>query len=162
MRYLGGLLIILGAVILVSRLDLAGLSWWVLLWGALATVGGVKIARGFFRPGADGMFWGTMFLGVGLAKLLTGAGVLWIEGDLVLPLLVTLAGVGLVLKFAASPKDWHLAVLAIGILGIGSALTLATLGILEGREILSSLPIWGPAVLMMFGAALLLKSRGSS
>ena len=162
MKYVGMLLIALGAVLLVRRMGLVELSWGMVFWGAVATVGGVKIYRGFTRPGAGGEFWGTVLLGVGLAKVLVDAGVVSIEHDLAGPLLVLLAGVGALLAFVASPRDWHVALLAVALLGLGSALTLSEYGIGPAREVLNSLPVWGPVILIAFGAALLLNRRAPS
>lgn len=162
MKYAGILLVVLGAVLLVKRMGLVELSAGMVLWGAIATVGGVKIYRGFTRPGAGGVFWGTMFLGVGLARVLGKAGVVSIEWDLALPLLVLLAGAGTLLTFVASPRQWHVALLAVALLGLGSALTLSEYGIVPAHDVLNSLPVWGPVTLIAFGAALLLNRRAPS
>ena len=162
MKYIGVLLVVLGAVLLVKRMGLVELSVGMVFWGAVATVGGVKLYRGFTRPGAGGVFWGTVFLGVGLAKVLADAGVVSIDHDLALPLLVLLAGAGTLVAFVASPREWHVALLAVALLGLGSALTLSEYGIAPARDVLNSLPVWGPVTLIAFGAALLLNRRAPS
>lgn len=155
------LLILVGALLLLDRLDILAFGWWSLLWGVIAMVGAYKVAAGLRSPGRGGIVWGTIWFFVGLYFVLDEANLIRLPGGAEFPLLLVVVGCGFLLSFLRQWREWHLAVPAVAFLGIGGVMLLAEFGYLGRWMVLDAIRQWWPLALVLFGAALLM-NRGTA
>ena len=154
------LLILVGTLMLLERVDYLEFGWMSILWSALALLGVVKLVRGFRNPSGEGIVWGTVFFFVGTYQLLSEGGVFDLPSGTPFPALLAVIGFEFLLALIRKPREWHLVVPAVILIGLGSAMILAEMGILERWEVIEGIHAWWPAALVLFGAALLLNSGG--
>jgi hypothetical protein len=157
----GTLLIVLGATLLLHKTGIVDFSWGLAFWLLVTAAGAFKLYRGFVDPRAGGQFWGTILFLLGLTIVLTDLSVIDLPGFLKFPFLVSLVGVGFLVKFAAMPREWHLLVPGFICTGLGSALILSELDYLPSWEIGPTLGMYWPVALVLFGAALLLNRKST-
>jgi LiaI-LiaF-like transmembrane region/LiaF transmembrane domain len=157
----GTLLIVLGATLLLHKTGIVDFSWGLAFWSLVTVAGAFKLYRGFADPRAGGQFWGTVFFLLGLTIVMTDLSVIDLPGFLKFPLLVSLIGVAFLAKFAAMPREWHLLIPGILLTGLGSALVLSELDYLPSWEFVSTLAMYWPVALVLFGAALLLNPKST-
>lgn len=155
------LLILVGSFMLLERAGYLDFGWLSLIWCAMALIGGVKLVRGFQNPTGEGLVWGTIFFCVGSYQLLSDGGMFELPAGTPFPALLSVIGLGFLLALIRRPREWHLAVPAIVLLGLGSAMILAEMGMLERWDLAEGVRIWWPAALVLFGGALLLNSKGN-
>jgi hypothetical protein len=155
---LGVGLIAAGALLLLSRMHVLHFDWHVLFWTALTMLGLYRLVTGFLQKGR-GVFFGTVVTAVGAYELLKACDAAYIPPYLVMPGLLILAGVGLLLAFAAAPRRWHLLVPSVILIGIGTVALLAEEGYFSRWEVVDALRTWWPVGLILFGAAVLLNRR---
>ncbi len=160
--FLAVLLILVGAFMLLERVGVVDFGWMSLLWCALALLGGIKLVRGFQDPKGEGIVWGTIFLFVGTYQLLNDGGLFELPAGTPFPALVAVVGLGFLFALIRKPREWHLAIPAVVLLGVGSVTICAEMGMLERWEIVDGIHTWWPAALVLFGGALLLNSKGTS
>ncbi len=153
------LLIVVGFAMLLDRSGVLAFGWWPILWTVIALLGLFKIYRAFRFPGERGMVWGTTLLCVGLYFVLEDLGVILIPGGALFPAFLAVVGLGFLLAVLRQPREWHLAVPAVVLLGIGSAMFLAETGHIVRWMVIDLVGQWWPAAFVLFGAALLL-NRG--
>lgn len=153
------ILIAVGTGMLLDRTDVLTFGWWTIFWAVIAVVGLYKMAQAFRFPSRGGMVWGTTLFFVGLYNVLEDFGAVILPGGTLFPALLAVVGLGFLLALARQPKEWHLAVPALVLLGIGTLMILAEMDYI-GRWLVTDLvKQWWPAALVLFGAALLL-NRG--
>jgi hypothetical protein len=153
------LLILGGAVMLLDRLSLLDVTWMGVIWILIALVGASKLWRSVGRPSRGGQFWGTVLLLGGMAMALYEFDILIIPPRLGLPLILVLLGIGTLVKFAFMPREWHLLVPALALLGVGGAMILTVYDYLPYRSLACTLGTYWPVALVVFGAALLLNRK---
>ena len=73
-----------------------------------------------------------------------------------------LAGAGIMLTFAARPKNWHLLVPAFILMGLGTVMAMAEEGFFDRWEVIDWIRTWWPVGLILFGLAMLLNRFPSS
>ena len=156
------LLILVGTFMLLERAGYVDYGWMSVLWSALALIGAVKLVRGFRHPKGEGIVWGTIFFCVGMYQLLNEGGVFELPVGTAVPAFLAVIGLGFLLALIRHPREWHLAVPAFVLLGVGSAMILVEMGMLERWEIVENVRVWWPAALVLFGGALLLNSKESN
>jgi hypothetical protein len=149
-------LILVGVLLLLDRTRVVDFGWWAVFWGAVGLYGAYRIVGGFRSPNKGGIVWGTVLLSVGLYQVLGDIGLVSIPGGMLFPAFLAVVGTGVMLLVVRRPSDWHLAVPALLLLGVGSAMILAEMDLLDRWEILGLFHTWWPAALILFGAALLL------
>jgi len=157
--FFGLLLILVGAVMLLDRTRVISLGLHEIFWGLVMLLGAFKLITGFSDPARGGIFWGTVFFCVGAYNFLNGLDLLELPSSLLLPLFVTVMGVGFLLMFLRSVHDWHLIVPALFFTGLGGAMVLSELGSLGRWEVIAIVRAYWPVALVLFGAALLLNRR---
>jgi hypothetical protein len=154
----GIMLVIIGGVLLVHKVDLLPFSWSVVISAGLAAVGLVMIIRKFRERGGN-VFWWTLLLCYGVISFLRTSGALDIPPWYGLPLTLISIGVGIGLTVALRPRDWHLAVPSVLFLGVGAAILLTEMEMLDEAVVRSAISTYWPFALILFGAALLLNWR---
>jgi len=154
----GIMLVIIGMVLLVHKLDVLPLNWSVVISACLAIVGLVMIIRNF-REHGNSVFWWTLLFCYGTISFLRTSDLLYIPSWYGLPLALITTGIAIGVTVALRPRDWHLAVPAVLFLGVGAAILLTEMDMLEEEVVRSAISSYWPFALILFGAALLLNWR---
>ena len=154
----GGVLIVLGTVLLLHKLELLPFSWWVLIWGGVAAAALFMIVRRF-REHGEGVFWWVLVFCFALYKLVGTANWLYLPSWYGLPLMLIAVGIAFATTVALRPRDWHLVVPAALFLFVGGGILMAEMGTLEDEVVRSAIRSYWPFALIAFGAALLLNWR---
>jgi hypothetical protein len=105
------------------------------------------------------MVWGSIFFFVGLYNVLEDFNIVLLPGGALFPAFLVVVGFGFLLALLRQPREWHLAVPAVVLLGFGTIMVLAETGRLGGWFLIDMFRQWWPLALVLFGAALLL-NRG--
>ena len=148
-------LVVIGALLLLSRMDLLTLDGRTLLWGAVMVLGLYRLVVGFME-GGRGVFLGAAVAAVGGYQLLRHYHAAYIPPYLMIPSIMVLAGAAIFLSFMASPRRWHLLIPSVVLAGFGTLMILAEEGALDRWDVIDFVHTWWPAALVLFGAALLL------
>jgi hypothetical protein len=154
----GILLVIIGVVLLVHKLDVLPLNWSIVISAGLAIVGLVMIIRKFKERG-NSVFWWTLLFCYGTISFLRTTDLLAIPPWYGLPLALISIGIAIGVTVALRPRDWHLAVPAVLFLSVGAAILLTEMDMLEEEVVRSAISSYWPFALILFGAALLMNWR---
>lgn len=154
----GIMLVVVGMVLLIHKLGVLPLNWSVVISAGLAVVGLVMIIRKF-RQHADSVFWWTLLFCYGTISFLRTSDLLYIPSWYGLPLALIAIGIAFGVTVAARPGEWHVAVPAVLFLGVGVAILLTEMDMLEEEVVRSAIASYWPVALILFGAALLLNWR---
>lgn len=153
------LLIIVGAALLLDRTGVLAFGWWTVFWAVVALLGMYRMVQAFRTPSRGRMVWGTILFFVGLYCVLEDLGALILPGGMLFPALLAVVGLGFLLALLRQPREWHLAVPAVALLGTGALMLCAELNYLPRWLVVDLIRQWWPAALVLLGAALLLNSR---
>jgi len=166
--WFGVALVVVGAALLLDRIGYVSLEWHVVFWGFVALFGALKLASCFAskngaggRAAHGGVFWGTLFLLVGLANLLTDVDVLQVRSTYWFPILIGIVGVAFLVVFISRPREWHILIPALFFSGVSALLILGEAGMLDRWDVRDALGHYWPVALILFGTALLLNRRSA-
>lgn len=157
-------LIIIGAGLLLARLDLVSLSMGDALWLVAAVGGGVMLYRGFAGQGSGSgkIFWGTAFLTVGALQLADRWMPMGMDPGVEGPLYLAVPAVAWILVVIKSPREWHMLVPAVALLGLALAMYMTEIGTLTRGEVMDTVGRYWPVALVTFGVAMILTGWGKS
>ena len=155
--WLGIVLIVVGLAMLFDHLHVLSLSWWLVFWISVTVVSATLVVRNSRRK-EGGTFWLTVLFFFGLYKTLRHLGTLEFHESMGFPLLLVFAGIGIAVVVFTYPAKWHLAVPAIALIGIGSAMLLAEFNVLCVDDVRAAVSNYWPYAVILFGAAMLLNS----
>jgi hypothetical protein len=153
------LLIVVGMALLLDRSNVLAFGWWTIFWAVIAVAGAFKIYHAFRWPSEGGMVWGSIFFFVGLYNVLEDFTIVLLPDGALFPAFLVVAGFGFLLALLRQPREWHLAVPAVVLLGFGTIMVLAETGRMGQWFVMDMIRQWWPLALVLFGAALLL-NRG--
>ena len=154
-------LIVMGSVLLLSRLGIVLFGWHALLWAAVGVFGGVKMVEGFRRGARTRVFWGSLLLLVACYKTLVLGGIVDTSYLDEAPVYMVITGLSFILMFASSMRDFHLLVPGSALTVVGGGLLLAEYGLADRWEIQDAVSHYWPVTLILFGALLLVKKQPS-
>jgi len=154
----GVALIVIGAALLVTKLNLISFSAEGILWCLAAVGGGVMVYRGFTgqAPSRGKIFWGTLFLAVGLLQLIDRWSPMGMDPGIQGPLYLAVPAVAWVLVVVKNPHDWHLLIPAVALLGLALAMYMTEIGTLTRSEVMDTVGSYWPVALVAFGIAMIL------
>jgi hypothetical protein len=156
--WLGIGLIAVGVFLLLKQIGVFRVYWYDILWVVLSVGGVLLIVRGLVQHGR-GVFLGVCLAAIGGYKLMLAYTDFYIPSYLIFPSLLILAGVGVLLVYVARPRDWHLLIPSVLLLGLGGLMIMAEEGYFSRWELVDFLRTWWPAALVLFGTGLLLNRR---
>ena len=148
-------LIMVGATMLLDRFNVIRFDWSTVLWGIIALYGFVKAIDGNTRKKSGRVFLGTFFFLLGLYNILCNLEVIAFRSYWWMPVLLLIIGFSILMVYVTSPKDWHMLVPAILLLGSGTAVILAEFGYLYRYDVAELLRTYWPIGLILFGIALI-------
>ena len=155
----GIVLIVIGLAMLLDHVHIVSMSWWLIFWASVAAGSAVVLVRNSQQK-QGGVFWLTVLFFLALYKTLQLLGALEFHESMGLPLLLVITGIGLVVVVVTHPVRWHLLVPAVVLIGVGCAMVLAELDLVSAWEVRSVVNTYWPVGVILFGAAMLLNSRG--
>lgn len=154
--WFGLALILLGALLLLERMDVIYLRWSVLLWAGVAVVGLRFLLRGFRQSRRGRVFWGTQFLLFGTYQVAGSIGLIGQHWYYLAPALLMFIGAGFLMMYLTETRSWHLLVPAAAAGGFGFTLLLAEFGVLARWEVTDAVKDYWPIALILFGLLMLL------
>jgi hypothetical protein len=157
--WLGIVLVVIGLGLIIHRSGLFSIDGDQIFWGAVALVGCALLYRGWETGSGGKLFWGTLLAVFGVMQVLELSDLLTIPHHLWFAVLLIATGIALLVRFIKMPRDWHFLIPAAGFLGIGTGMFLVDTGVLSRLGFLDGIWVAGPVALVLFGAALLVKSR---
>ena len=155
-----GLLILLGAYMLLNELNV-GIPSWGVIWPVFPLAGGLALLVGYvlgWQRDPGKVFVGTAAVLVGLAFFPFTLGFLEYEAlNVWWPAFVLIGGIAFLAQWAAARfRDWSALFLGVVALTIGGAGLIATLQLL-GPETSQLLPNLWPALLILIGLMLFMR-----
>lgn len=150
----GFILIVIGALLLLHRLDALPFDWWGIVWGGVA-LAALAVTTRRVREKKEGTFWWVMLFGFALYKFVRTTG--WVEVPVWygFPLMLIVAGLAFVVMVVARPKAWHLAVPALCLIGAGTAMLLAEMGTMDYEMVRAAISDYWPFAIIAYGGALI-------
>jgi hypothetical protein len=155
--WFGAGLIVLGIAMLLDRLEIVRFDWHIVLWALLAIVGLVKGMDGFSKKKTSRVFWGTFLFLLGAYNLLRGIDAIELRSYWWLPAMMLMLGFSLLMMFVCSPREWHLLVPALVLLGVGAAILLTEFGYFYRYDVAEAIRMYWPITLILFGLSLVLQ-----
>jgi len=152
--WLGTGLVIIGAAMLLDRLDLVRVGWQPVFWIVILIFGGLRAVDGFSRKKHGRVFWGTMLFLFGTYQLLRGLDVVELRSYWMLPAMLVIVGSSFLMMYVGSPREWHLLIPSALLLGTGAALILTEHGYIYRYDVIETVRLYWPVGLIMFGLAL--------
>jgi len=156
---LGILLITLGVVLLLDRLDLLLVRWNGLAWVVGVCFGGFFAVDGFLRKRRGRIYWGSVLFFFSLYWALTRWDVIYHHGFYVTPVILLSFGLSFFALFASDPKEYGLLIPGVILSGVATIMILWWWEYLEWYEVRYAVRTYWPLVFVIWGVALLLKRR---
>lgn len=156
---IGSLFIILGAALLLDRLDIMIFRWDKLFWIAATVTGAFLTGDGFIRRKRGRLFWGSLLLFFSVFQILTRFGVIDRYGFYTLPALFIAFGLAFVSLYAIEPREVTLLIPAFLLCGAGTVSLLWWWEIVDMYEVRSIIRTYWPLVLVAIGVSVMVRRR---
>jgi len=154
--WFGLALILVGALLLLQRMEFIHLHWSVLLWASMALLGLRLLLTGFPQSRRGRVFWGTQILLFGTYQVAGGIGLIGQHWYYLAPAWLMFIGAGFLMMYLTDMRNWHLLVPATAAGGFGLMLLLAEFGVLSRWEVTDAVKEYWPIALILFGLLMLL------
>ena len=150
-------LIVLGISMLLDRLEILRFGWHPVLWTLLALVGLVRAIDGFGKKKIGRVFWGTFLFLFGAYILLREIDAVELRSYWWLPAMMLIVGFSILMMVVCAPREWHLLVPSVVLLGIGAAMVLTEFGYFYSHDIVEAVRMYWPVGMILFGLSLVLQ-----
>ena len=147
-------LVIIGAAMLLDRLDVIRFGWQPIFWTLIAAFGIAKAVDGFGRKKSGRVFWGTVLFLFGAYNLLRDLDVVELRSYWMLPAMLVIMGLSFLMMYISSLKEWHLLIPAILLLGIGAVMIMTEYGYFYRYDVFEAVRMYWPVGLILFGGAM--------
>lgn len=120
----GMILVFIGAVLMLRRLDIAFTTWEYTYPIILLAIGILFILNGFLRQDSGSAFWGTLLLLFGIFYSLRNFLILSFQSwywEEFWPILLIIPGVAFIVMFIVRPQDWGVLIPGFLLLFVGAA-----------------------------------------
>jgi hypothetical protein len=155
-------LIVVGVAMMLDRFNILSFGWWAVIWSLIAVSGIMKAVHGFSNKRSGRVFWGTFLFLLGTYGLLRDIDVIELRSYWWLPAMILIVGFSLMMMYMSTPKEWHLLIPALVLLGTGAAMVLTEFGYFYRYDVVEAIRRYWPAALILFGLSLVLRGRFSS
>jgi hypothetical protein len=152
--WLGIGLVMVGVAMLLDRLDVIQFGWQPVFWALIAAFGVAKVVESFGKKKSGPVFWGTILFLLGVYNLLRDFDVVELRSYWALPAMLVAIGLSLLMMYISTPKEWHVLVPAILLLGIGVVMIMTEYGYFYQYEVSEAIRMYWPVGLILFGVAL--------
>ena len=157
--WLGIVLILFGAALLVKKLGYVDVSFHELFWPFVMLMGLVGVGRGFARGRRAKIFFGTLAFLYAVYFFLNGLDRFDISGHLMVGASFLIFGIAFFMVWLNDLRDWYFLIPAILSGGVGSALFVSELGYMSQWDVLDAVRIYWPLALILFGLGMVLRRR---
>ena len=157
--WFGVALVLFGALLLVSKLNIVDLSFHEVFWPVVMLLSLVGVGRGFARGKRGKIFFGTLVFLYAVFFLLHSIDRLDIGGHLVVASTFLIFGAAFLMVWCNDFRDWFHLVPAVLLGGVGVAFFGSELGYFSHWEILDAVRLYWPLGLILFGAGMILRKR---
>jgi hypothetical protein len=155
----GILLILLGLILLLGQFGILDYGFWTIVTAGMVVYGAVLVIRSFSLQDRNKVFWGTVLFLAGLYFLLHSLGMIAIGGPAFIPVVFLILGFAFLMSYFYRFSDWHLLIPALFFIFLGGIIFAEDVGYLREVDVTYYLSNYWPILLIMFGAALVLKAR---
>lgn len=155
--WVGVLLIIVGALLLLDKLAIIDFGFARILWGTVIVYGLFLVVQGFSRNRSGSIFWGTVMFLYGVYFLSRTFELF--HSHLFLPSSIIIFGVAFLMMYFNNVKEWFLIIPGVTLSGIGLALFLGRLELYDWWEVWLPVRTYWPVVLILIGVAILVGGR---
>jgi hypothetical protein len=158
-RIFGVLLIALGSMLLLDRLEVISLGGGRIFWMFLGIWGGLLAVQGFSMKRRGRIFWGSLLFFLGIFFSLDAWDLIWLTDELRFGGISLALGLAFVMLYAFEPRNFGVLVPAVLFVGFGAAMILVEYDYLDWWEVRRVIRTYWPLVLILWGAAMLVKRR---
>ena len=155
--WLGIGLVLVGGAMLLDRIGVVQVGWQPVLWALLAVYGIVRAVDGFTKKKSGRVFWGTFLFLFGVYNALRDLDVVELRSYWLMPAMVLILGFSMLMMYMSSPKDWHLLIPAIALLGIGTFIILTEFGYFYRHDVIETFRLYWPIGFILFGLAIVVR-----
>ncbi len=155
--WLGVVLIIIGIVMLLDKLDVLSVDFNTILWPLLMLIGIVVVTNGFSENRRGKIYWGSVLFLYALFFLLKSIDYFEIYSRTFFPASFLVFGIAFLMMYINNFKDWPLLIPALVLIGLGSVFILTDYGVIYQWDVWNFLRVYWPVILILLGIAILLK-----
>jgi len=159
MPWVGLVLIILGAVLLMDRLRVLHMDFSNVFWPIVMLFGLVGVGRGFARNRGGKIFFGTLIFLYGMFFFLRSLDFVELHVHMLFPATFLIFGIAFLMMYINNWHDWFLLIPALFFGSVGVALMLTELGYLYRWEVWETVRTYWPLALILFGVAIIFRQR---
>ena len=159
--WMGVLLILLGSALLLEKIHVLHFGFVRVLWVGVMVYGAVHVANGFSTNVRGKIFWGTLLFLYGLYVLLRTFDFIEFRSHPFWPATFIIVGAGFLMIYLNNIREWFSLILALGLMGLGSAVMMGRLEYFDVHDLLYLMRRYWPVVLILMGFLILFKKRGS-
>jgi hypothetical protein len=156
--WLGVVLILFGAALLLDHLRVVHFGFGLILWSILLVVGVVQVARGFARHCKGQVFWGTILFLFSLQFFLDNLDLIYASFRLFSAATLLIVGAGFLMMYLSRLRDVYLLVPTLVLIGVGGALYLAGMGYVQYYDVWWLLKRYWPIVVILLGVTLIIRT----
>lgn len=156
---LGSLFVILGASLLLERLDVVLIRWDKLFWVAVLVTGAFLVADGYTHAGRGRIYWGSVLFFFGAYQTMLRFDVIERYGIHTVPALLIVFGLAFLVLYLRFPSEWSLLVPFFILAGSGVTFVLWWWEVVEWYEIRMFVRTYWPALLILIGISMLFRRR---
>ena len=155
----GSLFIIVGAALLLDRLDLLSFRWDKLFWVAAFVTGGYLATEGFVRRKKGRVFWGSLLFFFSCYQVLIRFGIIDRYDFFTLSALFLSFGFSFLTLFAFEPREFALLIPASLLCGAGVISILWWWELIEWYEIRYVMRTYWPVLFILVGLSIMFRRR---
>lgn len=155
----GILLIVLGSILLLDRLEVISFGWGRIFWMFLGIWGAVLAVQGFTMKRRGRIFWGSLLFFFGIFFSLDAWNLIWLTDELGFAGMSLALGLAFVMLYVFEPRNVGVLVPAVLFVGFGAVMILVEYTYLDWWEVRRAIRDYWPVVLILWGLAILLKRR---
>lgn len=157
--WFGVVLIVVGGVLLLSKLNVIELEFMQVFWPVVMLFGLLRVGQGFSRNIPRRVFWGTLLFLYGLFFFLRTWEYVDMHPHRFLPASFLIVGIAFFMMYLNNVKEWLFLVPAVILTGIGGAFILTEVGYLDRWEVWEAVRLYWPIALVLVGIAIILRRR---
>lgn len=155
----GILLIALGSMLLLDRLEVISFGWGRIFWMFLGIWGALLAVQGFSMKRRGRIFWGSLLFFVGFVFSLDAWDLIWLTDELGFGGMSLALGLAFAMLYIFEPRNVGVLVPTVLFVGFGAVMILVEYNYLDWWEVRRAIRDYWPVVLILWGAAILLKQR---
>ena len=160
--WMGIALVILGTMLLLTRLHVFHVQFWTLFWPIVMILSLRGVATGFSLNKRGKIFWGTVWFLYGLFFLLRNSDYFDIRPHMIVPATFLIVGIAFLMTYLNNIRDWFFLIPAVIAGLVGTLFLMAEYDYLSYWDVADSLHTYWPVILILFGIVFLLRRKKES